>query len=1297
MEILTSTLRHTWNWTLRLSLFLTLLCALLLLLARLLLPQLANHRPAVEQLLDSYLHARVHIEDLEAAWQGWKPLLRLRGFSLGDPRRDVPPLSFQEAWVTVDVLRSALSGRLVLSNIRLEGVHLTVEKTANEGLQLLMQASNTSPAKLQDLAAWLFDINSLDLPSAQLQLRDTEGKISSLLIQDVDLSLRSKANGWRLDLAAKLPESLGRKLSAIVELHGRAEDPRGWKVAFYAQGEDLTLSGWQLPMGYPSSKADLSIWGDWQGQGQIDLLGKVSLQNPALPSSPSAQKQPTFLAGLPNFTVDFNWRQDAQGWRWQSHWTGLKNTNEPVFSTAMDLSMTTSPDEQLQYLQGHTRNLRFQDLAALVSSWLNESQRDMLIALLPTGEIPEMSLRATFQDEPSPSLNSLPLNRGSNTRAVNSPSEPLLGSLRRKLKAFDLAVRFTGFSIRSHDYLPGVNGLAGSLALTQDGGQLNLDSQTLTVEATPFVPKPVILDSLKGSIAWHYQDSTGIVFESPGLRFVNRALNANLAGSLTLFNDTTSPKLDLRLDYHNLDVSQVRHYLPSAIMPAKLVNWLDRALVSGHIPFGDLRFQGHIADFPFDKGQGLFETRFQVQDTILDYFAEWPRIEELEAEVSFHNRSFQLTAVAGKILDGDLQKIDARIANLAHGVLEIRGLSRQSTASLLHFLNVSPLAKKVGDSITGMKTQGDTILNLQLSIPLDPRPNQVKGTVDFVDASLTQADWDLEFIRLAFQGEPMHLDIHTRRLNDHRETRFSLRGNLSGAALVDDLSPGLASLINGRSLWEATLTVPHTVPGTPALFALELTSDLKGTAIKLPHPFGKSATENRLFRAQIRPTALGDTRQLKLDYGPDIKAIAELSGTHHQLRLNRGELRIAAGEAKLPNNPGLVVTAYLPQWELSKLSLGKSAASFPPWLSTLEIHLDELLIGKQSFKKVSLTGKNNKQTALAIRFQSESLAGQLSIPAEPSTTEPITLELQRLSLQTDNQPERTANQQGNLDPRLLLPLRMAVQDLQLDGYSLGKLRLITVPQERGLRLAELQLQSELFQINASGDWKVTREGQATRLEVRLHSPDLGRTLLAFGYSAALERGKTEAKLTANWPASLLQFSPLLVNGSLNLQIGRGQLPNVPPGVGRVFGLFNLSSLSRRLTLDFSDLFRQGLGFDRIDGDFTFNDGNAYTDNLTLKGPSAHIHIKGRVGLKDRDYDQIITVAPQMGSSLALASTIAGGPVIGAAVFIAENLFKRQIERAASYQYTMTGSWDDPMIARKTPSATSVMPSGNPDR
>jgi uncharacterized protein YhdP len=45
-------------------------------------------------------------------------------------------------------------------------------------------------------------------------------------------------------------------------------------------------------------------------------------------------------------------------------------------------------------------------------------------------------------------------------------------------------------------------------------------------------------------------------------------------------------------------------------------------------------------------------------------------------------------------------------------------------------------------------------------------------------------------------------------------------------------------------------------------------------------------------------------------------------------------------------------------------------------------------------------------------------------------------------------------------------------------------------------------------------------------------------------------------------------------------------------------------LPRRLTLDFRDLFQTGMSFDRIEGRFQLADGNAWTENLTVRGPAA---------------------------------------------------------------------------------------------
>ena len=116
-------------------------------------------------------------------------------------------------------------------------------------------------------------------------------------------------------------------------------------------------------------------------------------------------------------------------------------------------------------------------------------------------------------------------------------------------------------------------------------------------------------------------------------------------------------------------------------------------------------------------------------------------------------------------------------------------------------------------------------------------------------------------------------------------------------------------------------------------------------------------------------------------------------------------------------------------------------------------------------------------------------------------------------------------------------------------------------------------------------------------------------------------------------------------------------------MGRMIGLFNVQNLMRRLSLDFSDLFQSGTGFDQITGEFTFKQGQAYTDNLTIEAPAARIQVQGRTGLKERDYEQRVTVTPRFGGALPIAGVLAGGPAVGAAVLLAERLLQKGIEQA----------------------------------
>jgi uncharacterized protein YhdP len=141
---------------------------------------------------------------------------------------------------------------------------------------------------------------------------------------------------------------------------------------------------------------------------------------------------------------------------------------------------------------------------------------------------------------------------------------------------------------------------------------------------------------------------------------------------------------------------------------------------------------------------------------------------------------------------------------------------------------------------------------------------------------------------------------------------------------------------------------------------------------------------------------------------------------------------------------------------------------------------------------------------------------------------------------------------------------------------------------------------------------------------------------------------------------------------------------VEAGAGRLLGLFSLAALPRRLALDFRDTFKSGFQFDEINGDLTFHDGNAYTDNLTTKSPVAEITVKGRTGYIQQDFDQKVTVTPKVSGTLPVAGGLIFGLEVGAAIILLDKLFGDKINKASSREYHVTGSWNDPVITEIGP-------------
>jgi uncharacterized protein YhdP len=167
----------------------------------------------------------------------------------------------------------------------------------------------------------------------------------------------------------------------------------------------------------------------------------------------------------------------------------------------------------------------------------------------------------------------------------------------------------------------------------------------------------------------------------------------------------------------------------------------------------------------------------------------------------------------------------------------------------------------------------------------------------------------------------------------------------------------------------------------------------------------------------------------------------------------------------------------------------------------------------------------------------------------------------------------------------------------------------------------------------------------------------------------------------NWVGAPTADALSSATGHVQLSLDKGQIAGLKPGAGRVLGLASIAALPRRLALDFSDLTDKGLAFDTVRGDFDLRGGNAYTENVLVKGPAAEIGLIGRVGLKNKDYDQTAVVTGSLGSSPLPLAGFVGGPVVGAAVLVFTQVFKQPLKGLARGYYRITGSWDNPIVER----------------
>ena len=1241
-------------------------------LVRLLLPAVADqYRSEIEQLLSEQLQTTVSIGQLHLTWWGWGPVLQINDFSLSNSDTGAAIIDFKRAQASINVSRSLLNRRLLLRDLHFSGSRLIVQWSAEQGGHFLPQVTTThnraDSIPISEVLHWLLSMQALNVSFDHLELRHSKNNKLIIAGHDLNLDLHGLDSG-RQQLQAVL--ALDRDyhhhnpqtVSATIDLW-ESEQGSFEYADFYLYSKALALNSIAQPFVEKSipGKTDIALWGQLKNDQFVDIVGELEIYA-------IAQQAPLFMG--------FEWQPDQADNNWQLR-VQTQAEQDQYINRQSYFKLSASDD----YLRGEIHHLHLQQWIPFITALspaLSEQAQQVINGLAPSGLLPQAVLQIT----------------------------PESGD-------YELAAQFEDVRIQRWQAVPGLNQLRGNIAFNASGGRLLLDSRSVQLD-WQLLRAPIAVDRLLGGIKWH-KTGTGLslLLQSDGIHINNADLTAAAAGKVWLIDGQT-PYLDLDLNYHDGDVAHAFRYLPTILHP-KLMQWLDQALLSGSVDRGTMRFQGYAHEFPFDNGQGQFESHFWVDNMQFDYRTDWPLIEQLSAEVLFHNRSFNVVAERGRIFDVPLQKVQANIDDLENATLIIDGQAQGRGSSMMRFVQQSPLDEKIGRYLKQLRSKGDTILALNLNIPIEEKekPVSVDGTLGLNGSTIILPEQKLELrrlrgdllfdqdslkasdLKLNFRGSPARLAIAMKGKpgQKDRQMHFRLRGQLDRNALLGPTADALQSQISGRSDWDVLLKVPLDDLAQNSEqnnnYQLELHSDLRGMAINLPAPLAKSRDSKKNIKLDvlIKPDK---TLQLAIDYAKNTHAsthaLLQLSDDNGEVRFDRGELRINSGIAQLPVESGLNIIARLAKYDaLSNSTAGSDNGvdghTLPDWFNQLQANIGELKVGDYVLSDTQIQlRRSSKQSE--IKLNGQHINGELIIPDRPKINQPLQVSLKKLALNKKNKAvETTRTGRVTQQPQQWPPMQINIDQLQINNAPLGQLQLSATPHENGLRLDNVSLLSDWHQLTAAGDWRInSRQKSHTQLEATLYSQQPSKTLAVFSDAElGITAAQTSAELTLNWLGGYQDFEPKTLQGTVAFNIGKGQLLDVDPGVGRLVGLLNLSSLTRRLQLDFSDLFKTGLAFDSIAGRLEFNRGIAKVDNVTVAGPSAGILINGQMDLKDSRHDHIITVIPDAGLPLAIAGTLAGGPVVGAALLFAEKFLKSGIGTAVQYQYTVTGSWQQPEI------------------
>ena len=1218
---------------------------------------------------------KITIGNIVTSWDGVSPHVGLNSIDIFDAENRVAlHLNHVEAnisWLSLPMLQPRLAKLVVHQpdltirrktdgSIFLAGINLAGESKPEFPNWLLSQAEVTIK---NAQVTWLDDLRQAP-PLALKQLNLTllnptwksifgQHQFSVTALPSIGTNQLIKANG----------RFVGRDVSKIKEFHGE----------LFLALKQADLAVWQPwldykilshPVDLQTGTGDAQVWLDFANATIEKVRTKAALSNVSVlvnnQATPFIAKQ---LSGDIGWS-DFKNTQtiSAQNIKLSSN-TGLNISNGSGY-------YSTSTKNGKPWVKADLKLDQF-NLATIkqLSPYFNlpQSFTNQLNGFAPVGEL--QALAMGYEGDVSKS----------NTYKINTT--------------------FKKLGLTAYQKNPGFSNLSGSIVANENTGEVILNAQNAVLDFKDILRWPIPADKLTGKINWIMNDGKAKIMAKE--IFITSPHLTGTANATYDMNHAKGGYLELVGKFGKGNAKYALFYYP-IILGKQTLNWLDTSILKGRVEDINLMVKGNLADFPYvnsknqlDNKLGVFKVTAKVSDVLLEYGTGWPVIENLGLDMLFEGKRMELNANKGQIFGNKIIKSKTVIAQLdadspmLHIVSEVEGPVTEG----IKFVNESPVKLVTQGFTDNLKTAGQGKLNLELKIPMQnleaskykgeykisngtifantdvglPELSKLNGVLNFTENSLTTQNVSTEILGGAAQ--------FSLRTGADKVLHVTAKGRISDVGIKKLASNALVDAMQGSADWAGNITIKK------PMVDVDLRSNLIGMAISLPPPFNKPVNQELAFsfeKKQTNPSS--DSMDIKVGNLASAKILrAEKAGI---LVLERGDIGINM-PAVAPSQAGLSLHGKLDylnadDWLALFNTANNKADASTMTINKADIAIQKLDIFGRKLNALKVVAEPNA-TGLKMAIESQEITGNAEWQSAGAGK--IIARLKNLTVPTSSEASSETKVAAKKDFRKLTKgypaLDVVAENFQLGNKNLGNLELNAFETGDDWTIQKLKITNPDSTLLADGTWHNWTRNPNTKLNFTLNIDNIGRTLKRFGQPDTVKGGDAAIVGKLEWSGSPHEFETDGLDGYFKLEATKGQILKVKPGVGRLFGLLTLQSLPRRLSLDFKDLFSDGFAFDKISANAKIDNGIMRSDDFFMTGPAAETTIKGETNLKTETQRLQVKVIPHISDSLSLAA-LAGGPIAGAAAFVAQKILKDPFNKIISSEYTIIGTWDKPV-------------------